>query len=324
VAQRSGAKGSTKFIYDGQDVLLDDSDGTQTKYLNGPGIDDKLRMQAGSSVGYYLADHLGSTNGLTDGSGSLTASNFYDSFGNGTNPSFPSRYQYTGREFDPVTGLQYNRARWYDPSIGRFISEDPIGFGGGDVNVYNYVKGNAINRTDPLGLYDTYDPEVIRRAVEAGRDAAPAIGVGSGAVGAAAYAALPYVAVAAGGFAVGYAIGYYPGQWTARYFYPDQFPDSQVAPQSTPRPGQEPTCSWDPWSKPFYRFRPAPNPLVNRDRDDEDDDDSGCTREWAQATRVCGERAKDPNFRGVLGNSASLRKCAAGLVSQRCGGNLVK
>jgi RHS repeat-associated protein len=59
---------------------------------------------------------------------------------------------YTGREWDPETGLYYYRARYYDPKVGRFISEDPIGFRGG-VNFYSYVGGNPINRLDPFGLY---------------------------------------------------------------------------------------------------------------------------------------------------------------------------
>ena len=45
----------------------------------------------------------------------------------------------------------YYRARWYDPNLGRFISEDPIGFGGGDINLYGYVGNDAPNFTDPLG-----------------------------------------------------------------------------------------------------------------------------------------------------------------------------
>ena len=83
----------------------------------------------------FVADHLGSTNGLTDGTGALTASTSYDSFGNPTG-SLPTRYQFTGREYDADAGLQYSRARWYDPNLGRFISEDAIGFGGGDINLY--------------------------------------------------------------------------------------------------------------------------------------------------------------------------------------------
>lgn len=56
-------KENTKFIHDGLDVLVDDDSGTLTKYLNGEGIDKKLRVQQGSTVNHFLADHLGSTNG---------------------------------------------------------------------------------------------------------------------------------------------------------------------------------------------------------------------------------------------------------------------
>lgn len=64
----------------------------------------------------------------------------------------PTRYQFTGREYDKITGLQYSRARFYDPKIGSFISEDPIGFQGGDFNLFGYVRNNPVSRTDPLGL----------------------------------------------------------------------------------------------------------------------------------------------------------------------------
>jgi len=58
---------------------------------------------------------------------------------------------YTGREGDPETGLYYYRARYYDPKVGRFISEDPIRFAGG-VNFYSYVTNNPVALADPLGL----------------------------------------------------------------------------------------------------------------------------------------------------------------------------
>jgi RHS repeat-associated protein len=58
--------------------------------------------------------------------------------------------QYTARENDG-TGLYYYRARYYMPSCGRFISEDPIGTQGG-INLYGYVGGDPINATDPMGL----------------------------------------------------------------------------------------------------------------------------------------------------------------------------
>jgi len=63
-----------------------------------------------------------------------------------------TRYGYTGRESDGITGLIYYRARWYDPQQGRFITEDPVGFASGDTNFYAYVKNDPVNRVDPLGL----------------------------------------------------------------------------------------------------------------------------------------------------------------------------
>ncbi|MBK7708705.1 MAG: RHS domain-containing protein [Acidobacteria bacterium] len=110
-------------------------------------------MQTGSDVRYFIADHLGSTNALTDSSGNVTSSASYDSFGNATG-NLATRYKFTGREYDDFTGLHYYRARWYDGNLGRFISEDPIGFAGGDVNLYGYVGNGPVNSTDPSGLID--------------------------------------------------------------------------------------------------------------------------------------------------------------------------
>lgn len=62
-------------------------------------------------------------------------------------------YTYTAREYDTETGLYYYRARYYDQRAGRFITRDPIGFAGGDVNLYVYVKNNPVNWTDPRGLF---------------------------------------------------------------------------------------------------------------------------------------------------------------------------
>ena len=151
--KRTQGIGYQKYSYDGMDVVIDDNNGTLTKYQNGPGIDNKLKQTTSGTSKYFLQDHLGSTVALTNSSGVVTESQSYDSFGNRTNTSFSSRYQYTGREFDSTTGLQYSRARWYDPNIGRFISEDPIGFGGG-INEYSYVSNNPVNATDPMGLYE--------------------------------------------------------------------------------------------------------------------------------------------------------------------------
>ncbi len=65
-------------------------------------------------------------------------------------------FQYTGRENDG-TGLYYYRARYYSPDLQRFISEDPIGLFGG-INLYAYVENNAVNLTDPSGLFRGGEP----------------------------------------------------------------------------------------------------------------------------------------------------------------------
>jgi len=57
--------------------------------------------------------------------------------------------------FDSDTGLQYNRARWYDPKDGRFITEDRTGFSAGDINLSRYVYNHPTNATDPTGLAAT-------------------------------------------------------------------------------------------------------------------------------------------------------------------------
>jgi len=74
-------------------------------------------------------------------------------FGNATG-NLATRFRFTGREYDDFTGLHYYRARWYDSNLGRFISEDPIGFAGGDVNLYGYVGNGPLDGTDPSGLID--------------------------------------------------------------------------------------------------------------------------------------------------------------------------
>jgi len=221
-----GTKENTKFIYDGQDVLVDDNNGVLTKYQNGSGIDNKLKVSTNGTAKYFLADHLGSTSGLVDASGNLTEQTSYDSFGNAST-NLSTRYQFTGREFDNFTGLHYYRARWYDGNLGRFISEDPIGLAGG-INQFAYSGNNSVNRTDPSGLYSDGREEVIAAIVAEAARIVTIPGVGQ------------IIIYGAPAFALGYAIGYGPGQLSARLFYPDQFPDTQTQPETCPIPKPKP------------------------------------------------------------------------------------
>lgn len=111
-------------------------------------------MQRGTTVDYYEADGLGSITSLTAANGSVAQTYVYDSFGNTTNStgSLTNFLRYTAREFDTESNLYYYRARYYDPTTGRFASEDPIRFRGG-INVYRYVKNSVTNSTDPIGFW---------------------------------------------------------------------------------------------------------------------------------------------------------------------------
>jgi RHS repeat-associated protein len=155
VVRQDKKTGRTEFTHDGLDVLQDrvekfDGTTSTTNYVNGLGIDDKLKQTTGTTSKYFLTDHLGSTVSLSDSNGTVTESATYDSFGNKTG-TLSTRYQYTGREQDEATGLMYYRARFYDPQIGRFTSEDPIGLTGG-INLYGYVDNNPLAFSDPFGL----------------------------------------------------------------------------------------------------------------------------------------------------------------------------
>jgi RHS repeat-associated protein len=151
------ANGQTKrYIYDGEDILLeyDGSNVLQARYTHGPGIDEPIAVTKGSSTYFYHQDGLGTVTDLTDSAGATAKSYAYDAYGHilESPGTLDQPYTYTGREFDVESGLSYYRARNYDPSSGRFLQKDPIGFSGGDINLYNYVGNNPTNYTDPSGL----------------------------------------------------------------------------------------------------------------------------------------------------------------------------
>jgi RHS repeat-associated protein len=151
----------TRYLYDRQAVILEyNQAGTvQARYTHGPGIDEPLAMEKDSLMYYYHADGLGSIIALTNTSGGVAQRYNYDAFGNITSgaPTVTQPYTYTAREYDPETGLYFYRARYYDPKAGRFLTRDPIGFDGGDYNLYAYVSNNPVNKIDPVGLKECCD-----------------------------------------------------------------------------------------------------------------------------------------------------------------------
>ncbi len=102
-----------------------------------------------------LIDALGSIIQMTNPAQATVASYSYDAYGNTTQVGTDSNsQQYTGRENDG-TGLYYFRARYYSAVQGRFISQDPLGWGAGQSNGYTYVHDNPVQKKDPMGLDDT-------------------------------------------------------------------------------------------------------------------------------------------------------------------------
>ncbi|WAT14759.1 RHS repeat-associated core domain-containing protein [Xanthomonas fragariae] len=143
---------STQYLYDGEDVVQETQGSTVNPILTGLGIDQRYARNDTGGRTYFLTDQLGSTRLLTNAAGGVVQRYEYDPYGATAQSStaYTNPYQYTGREKDS-SGLYYYRARYYQPQLGRFISEDPIGLAGG-ANSYVYVGSAPTIFIDPLGL----------------------------------------------------------------------------------------------------------------------------------------------------------------------------
>ena len=144
--------------------------------LTGLGVDETFSRTDASGPRHLLTDALGSTLALTDGTGAVQTRYSYEPYGKTTvsGTASSNSFEDTGRENDN-TGLYFYRARYYNPGLQRFVSEDPIGLAGGP-NVYGYVGGNPISRIDPSGLAGV--GLIGSASVEGGL-----VGVGAGATG---------------------------------------------------------------------------------------------------------------------------------------------
>jgi RHS repeat-associated protein len=175
-------------VYDGDNILLqyNGSDVLTHRYSHGEAVDqafsDENLLDSSKNL-FTLPDHESSIRDLAFvTAGALAKHINFDSFGRilpgGSNPGgVDELHGFTGRQFDPETGLQYNRARYYSPDLGRFISQDPAGFAAGDANLYRYVGNSPLMLIDPSGLGSTsYTNAVVSSAVNAFSSALSAAG----------------------------------------------------------------------------------------------------------------------------------------------------
>jgi RHS repeat-associated protein len=180
IATTSGTN-VVRHVYDGLHVVADtDAAGNVLRsYTWGPGIDNLLAMTVygpgGTNTYQAISDHLGTVHALVTPGGTVAERYEYDAWGNvlgvydsNGNPltsdlglptsALNNRYLFQGREYSWAThaawggaGLYYFRARWYDPSTGRWLSNDPIGISGG-LNQYAFCANNPVMFVDPDGL----------------------------------------------------------------------------------------------------------------------------------------------------------------------------
>lgn len=165
--QKTAGGATSRYLHEGEHVeaIYDGSDYLKWEYFRGVVVDEIVNgynhhsADANDWTNYtFHHDHVNSVTALTGHAGTVEQTWSYDAFGKPLTTANPGTgtgndLLYTGREYDDKTGLYYYRSRYYDPEIGRFLSEDPLGFKAG-VNFYSYCKNNPINANDPMGLWN--------------------------------------------------------------------------------------------------------------------------------------------------------------------------
>jgi len=138
------------FLHDGWQIACSLRNGRiEHRYLWGAMQDELLAMDDA----WTLRDHLNTVRDVINMNGKVVSHLEYNAFGklvSSTGEKLPFRY--TAKMFDDATGLQWNINRWYDPNVGRWVSEDPIGFMAKDGNLARYVENRALAVNDVFGL----------------------------------------------------------------------------------------------------------------------------------------------------------------------------
>nr|WP_145088883.1 RHS repeat-associated core domain-containing protein [Anatilimnocola aggregata] len=164
------------FAYEGTQLTTEFSgdDGSDISHIYswGQNTDELIAdITHGSTPNFGLTDHLGTPRDFVAYDSLLTTTvdtghHIYNAFGTLTfSTGITSFLGYTARPFEITIGLQYNLNRWYDATVGRWVSEDPIGFDGGTENLREYAYNNALSNTDPTGLIPPNPGVIINREI---------------------------------------------------------------------------------------------------------------------------------------------------------------
>ena len=138
----------------------------QMRYLDGLAVDEFLaRTDSSGDTSWYFTNQVGSVIAIASTTAGVQDEITYDPFGNivtQTDAAEADRFMFAGMEYDSTTGLYYDHARYYDAAIGRFVSQDPMGFAAGDTNLYRYVGNEPTNANYPSGhgLVDHWGPAI--------------------------------------------------------------------------------------------------------------------------------------------------------------------
>ncbi|MBU7022370.1 MAG: exo-alpha-sialidase, partial [Theionarchaea archaeon] len=157
------------YVYSGMEVIYEKNLDTDQDAIYVFGRGGRIAKKVGELTDYYHGDHLGSTRLITDESGDVITEASYEPFGESVLNGGENRYLYNGKEKDS-TDLYYYGARYYDPTIGRFISRDinpaspqnPQSF-----NRYVYCSNNPLKYVDPLGLEEKDPTEMTEEELRA-------------------------------------------------------------------------------------------------------------------------------------------------------------
>ena len=164
-ATKNGA--TTRYVLDVSGEMsnviaeTDASGSVKAYYIHGLGLISKILPDG--SAKYYHYDMIGNTVALTDNSGNVTDQYAYSidpyGFSITSQGSTENPFKFVGRYgvMDEGNNIYFMRARYYDAETGRFLNEDPLGFEGGDLDLYVYVNDNPITGIDPEGLFEWWN-----------------------------------------------------------------------------------------------------------------------------------------------------------------------